>query len=45
MIWFFEKKPNLPFGTLLSLSNYVDIERNTAESLTNKYKLLRSKLN
>ena len=30
MIWFLEKKSNL--------SSYVDIEYNSAESLTNKYK-------
>ena len=30
------KESNLPFGTLLSLSSHVDIEHNSAESLTNK---------
>ena len=44
----FRKKINLPSGTLLYLSNYVDIEcgsaeYNTAESLTNKYKLFKTK--
>ena len=42
MIWFLEES-NLPFGTLLSLSSYVDIEYNSAESLTNKYKLFGTK--
>ena len=36
----FRKESNLPSGTLLSLSSYVVIECNSAESLTNKYKLL-----
>ena len=36
----FRKESNLPSGTLLFLSSYVDIEYNSAESLTNKYKLL-----
>ena len=40
---FRKKKSNLPFWTLLSLSSYVDIEHNSAESLTNKYKLLGTK--
>ena len=40
----FRKESNFPSGTLLSLSNYVDImEYNSAESLTNKYKLFRTK--
>ena len=39
----FRKKSNLPSGTLLSLSSYIDIEYNPAESLTNKYKLFRTK--
>ena len=44
----FRKKINLPSGTLLSLSSYVDIEcgsaeYNSAESLTNKYKLFKTK--
>ena len=34
----FRKESNLAFGTLLSLSSYVDIEYNPAESLTNKQK-------
>ena len=43
-----KKKFSLPSGTLLSLSSYVDIERssaeyNSAESLTNKYKLFGTK--
>ena len=40
----FRKESNFPSGTLLSLSNYVDIiEYNSAESLTNKYKLFGTK--
>ena len=44
----FRKKTNLPSGTLLSLSSYVDIEwgsaeYKSAESLTNKYKLFKTK--
>ena len=39
----FRKEPNLPSGTLLSLPSYVDIEYNFAESLTKKYKLVRTK--
>ena len=39
----FRKKSNLPFETLLSLSSYVDFEYSSAESLTNKYKLFRTK--
>ena len=39
----FRKESNLPFRTLLSLSSYVDIECNSAESLTNKYKLFGTK--
>ena len=39
----FRKESNLPSGTLLSLSSYVDIEYNSAESLTNKYKLFGTK--
>ena len=39
----FRKQSNLPFKTVLSLSSYVDIEYNFAESLPNKYKLLRTK--
>ena len=35
----FTKESNLSSGTLLSSSNYVDIEYNSAESLTNKYNL------
>ena len=35
----FRKESNLPFRTLLSLSSYVDIECNSAESLTNKDKI------
>ena len=35
----FRKESNLPSGTLLSLSSYVDFEYNSAEPLTNKYKL------
>ena len=42
MIWFLEES-NLLSGTLLSLSSYVDIECNSAESLTNKYKLFGTK--
>ena len=38
----FRKESNLPSGTLLSLSSYVDIEYNSAESLTNKHKLFRT---
>ena len=38
------KEFNLPFGTLLSLSIYVDIEYNLAEWLTNKYKRERKKI-
>ena len=43
IIWFLEKKLWFTFGTLLSLSSYVDIERssaeyNSAESMINKYK-------
>ena len=38
MIWFLENSL-----ILLSLSSYVDIEYNSAESLTNKYKLFRTK--
>ena len=36
----FRKESNLPSGTLLSLSSYVDFEYSSAESLTNKYKLI-----
>ena len=43
MIWFLEES-NLLSGTLLSLSSYVDIECNSAESLANKYKLFETKL-
>ena len=32
----FRKEYNLPSGILLSSSSYVDIEYNSAESLTNK---------
>ena len=44
----FIKKINLPSGTLLSLSSYFDIEcgsakYNSAESLTNKCKLFKTK--
>ena len=44
----FRKKSSLPFGTPLSVSSYVDIERssaeyNSAESLRNKYKLFGTK--
>ena len=39
----FSKESNLPSGTLLFLSSYVDIEYNSAESLTNKYKLFGTK--
>ena len=39
----FRKESNLPSGTLMSLSSYVDIEYNSAESLTNKYKLFGTK--
>ena len=44
----FRKKFNLPTGTLLSLSSYVDIqcsstEYNSAESLTNKHKSFGTK--
>ena len=39
----FRKESNLPFGTLLSLSSFVNTEYNSAESLTNKYKLFRTK--
>ena len=39
----FRKESNLPSGTLLSLSSYFDIEYNSAESLTNKYKLFGTK--
>ena len=39
----FRKKFNLPSGTPLSLSSYVDIEYNSAESLTIKYKLFGTK--
>ena len=39
----FLKKSILPFGTLPYLSSYVDIEYNSAESLTNKYKLFETK--
>ena len=38
-----KKSLNLPSGTLLSLSSYVDIEYNSAESLTNKYKFFGTK--
>ena len=38
MIWFLENSL-----ILLSLSSYVDIEYNSAESLTNKYKLFGTK--
>ena len=43
-----KKKFSLPSGTLLSLSSYVNIGRssaeyNSAESLTNKYKLFGTK--
>ena len=39
----FRKESNLSSGTLLSLSSYVDIGYNSAESLTNKYKLSGTK--
>ena len=39
----FKKESNLSSGTLLSLSSYVDIGYNSAESLTNKYKLSGTK--
>ena len=39
----FRKESDLPCGTLLFLSSYVDIEYNSAESLTNKYKLFGTK--
>ena len=39
----FRNKSNLPSGTLLSLSSCADIEYNSAESLTNKYKLFGTK--
>ena len=39
----FRKKSNLPFGTPLSSSSYVDIENNSAESLTNRHKLFGTK--
>ena len=39
----FRKESNLPSGTLLSLSSYFNIEYNSAESLTNKYKLFETK--
>ena len=42
----FRKKFSLPSVTLISLSSYVDIEWNSAESLeslTNKWKLFRTK--
>ena len=44
----FQKKFNLSSGELLSVSSYFDIERssaeyNSAESLTNKYKLFGTK--
>ena len=39
----FRKESNLPSGTLLPLSSYVYVEYNSAESLTNKYKLFRTK--
>ena len=43
----FRKESSLPSGTLLSLSSYIDIEYNSAKSLTNKYKLIgtKSKIN
>ena len=37
-IWFTWKESNLLSWTLLSLPNYVDIEYNSVESLTNKSK-------
>ena len=43
MIWFLEKRSNLPFATLQSLSSYIDVEYKPAESLTNKYKLFETK--
>ena len=39
----FRKESNLSSGTLLSLSSYVDIGYNSAESLTKKYKLSGTK--
>ena len=39
----FRKESNLSSGTLLSLSSYLDIEYNSAESLANKYKLFGTK--
>ena len=39
----FRKESNLSSRTLLSLSSYVDIEYNSAESLTNKNKLFETK--
>ena len=39
----FRKESNLPSGTLISLSSYVNIEYNSAKSLTNKYKLFGTK--
>ena len=44
----FRKKFSLPYGTLLSLSSHVNIERssaeyNSAKSLANKYKLFVTK--
>ena len=44
----FRKRFSLPSGALLSLSSHVDTERSSAEyksaeSLTNKYKLFRTK--
>ena len=39
----FRKESNLPSRALLFLSNYFDIEYKSAESLTNKYKLLETK--
>ena len=39
----FKTESNLSSGTLLPLSSYVDIEYNSAESLTNKQKLFGTK--
>ena len=39
----FRKESNLPPRILLYLSNYFDIEYNSAESLKNKYKLYGTK--
>ena len=39
----FIRESNLPFAALLYLSSYVDIEYKSAESLSKKYKLFRTK--